>query len=143
MLTGHTTTKILLENGKVNGVATEHKGRSYEFHSRRETILCAGTFGIGSARIQAPIALRAAGVRAVLAPAFAPIFFENCLNGGYLLPLRAPVTLPETGTEIRVRIEGGALDIEYDGYRATVSCSLPGWALAGRRSSVPPSRRSG
>ncbi|MER6928853.1 hypothetical protein [Kocuria palustris] len=39
-------------------------------------------FGIGSSREQAVSALHAAGVRAVLAPAFGRIFFRNCWNLG-------------------------------------------------------------
>lgn len=97
-------------------------------------LFCDGTFGIGSARIHAPIALRAAGVRAVVAPAFGAIFFENCLNGAHLLPLRAaPERLPPTGAAVTLRIEGGTLHIAWDGGEHRAPCTLPDWALAGRR----------
>lgn len=96
-------------------------------------IFCRGTFGLGSARIQAPIALAAAGVRAVVAPAFAPIFFENCLNGAFLLPLRAPVDrLPEPGEDTEVRIAGGRLRVQAGRLRLQAPCTLPAWALAGK-----------
>jgi len=96
-------------------------------------IFCRGTFGVGSARIQAPIALAAAGVRAVVARAFAPIFFENCLNGALLLPLRAPVTaMPGRGETAEVRIAGGGLRVGAGNLRLEAPCTLPSWALAGK-----------
>ena len=39
-------------------------------------------FGCGSSREQAAIALREAGVAAVIAPSFARIFFRNAINVG-------------------------------------------------------------
>lgn len=47
------------------------------------SVLVAGSlFGIGSSREQAVAALRAAGVAAVIAPAFGRIFFRNAWNLG-------------------------------------------------------------
>lgn len=47
------------------------------------TILVAGKcFGCGSSREQAPLALKAAGVRAVLAESFGRIFYRNAVNLG-------------------------------------------------------------
>ncbi len=46
-------------------------------------ILVAGNnFGCGSSREQAPLALKAAGVSAVIARSFARIFFRNAINVG-------------------------------------------------------------
>lgn len=96
-------------------------------------IVCAGTFGIGSARIHAPMALAGAGVKAVLARAFAPIFYENCLNGAFLLPLAAPLEeLPRTGDEVSVVVAGGELVYAWHGRQRRCPCPLPGWALEGR-----------
>ncbi len=41
-----------------------------------------GGFGMGSSREQAAIALKAAGVKAVLAESFARIFYRNAINNG-------------------------------------------------------------
>ena len=50
-------------------------------------ILAGSNFGCGSSREHAPIALSHCGIGAVLAPSFARIFYRNCVDGGYLLPL--------------------------------------------------------
>jgi 3-isopropylmalate/(R)-2-methylmalate dehydratase small subunit len=48
-------------------------------------ILIGGSnFGCGSSREHAVWALAEYGFRAILAPSFAPIFFDNCLNNGVL-----------------------------------------------------------
>ena len=55
------------------------------------SILVAGdNFGCGSSREHAPWALLDFGVRCVIAPSFADIFYNNCFENGLL-----PVALPE------------------------------------------------
>ena len=49
-------------------------------------IVAGKNFGCGSSREHAPIALKEAGVQAVIAEFFARIFYRNCVNGGYLIP---------------------------------------------------------
>lgn len=49
-------------------------------------LLCRENFGCGSSREHAPWALDDYGFRAVIAPSFADIFFNNCLKNG-LLPI--------------------------------------------------------
>ncbi len=57
----------------------------------RATVLVAGqNFGCGSSREHAPWALLDYGFRAVIAPSFADIFFNNCFKNGIL-----PVVLPD------------------------------------------------
>ncbi len=54
-------------------------------------ILVAGrNFGCGSSREHAPWALEDFGIRCVIAPSFADIFYNNCFQNGLL-----PVVLPE------------------------------------------------
>lgn len=45
-------------------------------------IVAGKNFGCGSSREQAPIALKEAGVAAVIAPSFARIFYRNAINIG-------------------------------------------------------------
>jgi 3-isopropylmalate/(R)-2-methylmalate dehydratase small subunit len=50
-------------------------------------LVCGSNFGCGSSREHAPIALSHTGIRAILAPSFARIFYRNAVDGGYLLPI--------------------------------------------------------
>ncbi|ACJ01303.1 3-isopropylmalate dehydratase small subunit [Rhodospirillum centenum] len=62
---------------------------------RNATILIAGdNFGCGSSREHAPWALLDYGIRCVIAPSFADIFFNNCFKNGIL-----PIALPEPVVE--------------------------------------------
>ena len=54
-------------------------------------LLTRKNFGCGSSREHAPWALDQYGFRAVIAPSFADIFFNNCFKNGLL-----PIVLPET-----------------------------------------------
>jgi 3-isopropylmalate/(R)-2-methylmalate dehydratase small subunit len=50
-------------------------------------LLCRKNFGCGSSREHAPWALEDFGFRAIIAPSFADIFYNNCFKNG-LLPIR-------------------------------------------------------
>jgi len=57
---------------------------------RNAKILIAGdNFGCGSSREHAPWALLDFGIRCVVAPSFADIFYNNCFKNG-ILPIRLP-----------------------------------------------------
>ncbi len=53
-------------------------------------LLCRQNFGCGSSREHAPWALDQFGFRALIAPSYADIFFNNCFKNGLL-----PIVLPE------------------------------------------------
>ena len=55
-----------------------------------EVLLARNNFGCGSSREHAPWALLDYGIRCVIAPSFADIFYNNCFKNGIL-----PLTLPE------------------------------------------------
>ncbi|MBI3874105.1 MAG: hypothetical protein HY307_03790 [Arcobacter sp.] len=56
---------------------------SFASKVRAGDIIVAGeNFGCGSSREHAPIALKAAGVAAIIAPSFARIFYRNAFNMG-------------------------------------------------------------
>ena len=58
---------------------------------RKASILVAGeNFGCGSSREHAPWALLDFGIRCVIAPSFADIFYNNCFKNGIL-----PIVLPK------------------------------------------------
>jgi 3-isopropylmalate/(R)-2-methylmalate dehydratase small subunit len=76
-------------------------------------ILVAGkNFGCGSSREHAPIALGAAGAKAVIAETFARIFFRNCVATGELYPVETPARLVDdfrTGDEAVLDLEANTL----------------------------------
>ncbi len=54
-------------------------------------LIARSNFGCGSSREHAPWALQQYGFRALIAPSFADIFFNNCFKNGVL-----PIVLPES-----------------------------------------------
>jgi 3-isopropylmalate/(R)-2-methylmalate dehydratase small subunit len=109
---------------------------------RKAQILVAGdNFGCGSSREHAPWALLDFGIRCVIAPSFADIFYNNCFKNG-ILPIRLPQSEvdkllddAERGSNARVSIDlekqeirgpdGGMIKFEVDAFRK--QCLLNGW----------------
>ncbi len=109
---------------------------------RNTKILIAGAnFGCGSSREHAPWALLDFGIRCVIAPSFADIFFNNCFKNGIL-----PITLPQEQIDkllddasrgansiVAVDLEkqeitgpdGGMIKFDVDPFRR--QCLLNGW----------------
>jgi 3-isopropylmalate/(R)-2-methylmalate dehydratase small subunit len=58
-------------------------------------LLARKNFGCGSSREHAPWALQQYGFRAIVAPSFADIFFNNCYKSGLL-----PIVLPESAIDL-------------------------------------------
>ncbi len=76
-------------------------------------ILVAGeNFGCGSSREHAPWALLDFGIRCVIAPSFADIFFNNCFKNGVL-----PIPLPQEDVD-------KLMDDAQKGANATVTIDL-------------------
>jgi 3-isopropylmalate/(R)-2-methylmalate dehydratase small subunit len=59
-------------------------------YDKAEVLLADRNFGCGSSRERAPWALREYGFRAIVAPSFGGIFFNNCYRNG-ILPVELPV----------------------------------------------------
>ena len=78
------------------------------------TILITGkNFGCGSSREHAPWALADYGFKAILAPSFADIFYNNCFKNGML-----PVTLPEDTIAMlleRAKTPGYRMTVDLEG----------------------------
>jgi len=95
-----------LPQGDINFV------RENEFRSDYSIIIGGKNFGCGSSREHAPIALAAAGIKAVVAEFYARIFYRNSVNGGYLIPVETPARLVDqicTGDELAIDIAAGTL----------------------------------
>ncbi|MBM3861950.1 MAG: 3-isopropylmalate dehydratase [Verrucomicrobia bacterium] len=82
-------------------------------------IVVAGrNFGCGSSREHAPIALGAAGCKAVVAEGFARIFFRNCVATGELFPVETTVRLCDTlrtGDEVELDFDANTLRVVSTG----------------------------
>jgi len=109
---------------------------------RNAQILVTGeNFGCGSSREHAPWALLDFGIRCVIAPSFADIFYNNCFKNGIL-----PIALPqedvdklmddaERGANAVITIDleaqeikgpdGGTIKFEVDAFKK--QCLLNGW----------------
>jgi 3-isopropylmalate/(R)-2-methylmalate dehydratase small subunit len=59
-------------------------------YDKAEVLLADRNFGCGSSRERAPKALREFGFRAVIAPSFGGIFFNNCFRNG-IVPVELPI----------------------------------------------------
>ena len=103
----------------------KHVMEGYDLHYKDkiqegDVIVAGANFGCGSSREHAPIALKAAGIKAVVAKSFARIFYRNATNIG--LPLvEAPNGPDEIQEEdiLKIDLEQGTLknttqDKDYD-----------------------------
>ncbi|MEO0622013.1 MAG: 3-isopropylmalate dehydratase small subunit [Pseudomonadota bacterium] len=82
----------LFDEMRFNDDGSENSGFVLNKAAYRESkILVAGdNFGCGSSREHAPWALLDFGIRCVIAPSFADIFYNNCFKNGIL-----PIALPQ------------------------------------------------
>ena len=80
-------------------------------------IMVAGAnFGCGSSREHAPLAIKACGVKCVIAASFARIFYRNAINIGFPIlecPEAAAAILP--GDAVRVDFKTGVITDETQG----------------------------
>jgi 3-isopropylmalate/(R)-2-methylmalate dehydratase small subunit len=87
---------------------------------RKAEILVAGeNFGCGSSREHAPWALLDFGIRCVIAPSFADIFFNNCFKNGIL-----PIVLPQEQVDL-------LMDDASRGANAVVTVDLENQTISG------------
>lgn len=77
---------------------------------RDAKILVTGAnFGCGSSREHAPWALADFGIRAIIAPSFADIFFNNCFKNGIL-----PIVLPQADVDALMNANDRTVTIDLD-----------------------------
>ena len=81
-------------------------------YDRAQVLLADRNFGCGSSRERAPKALREFGFRAVIAPSFGGIFFNNCWRNG-IVPVELPI---EQVREIAAEVQAadGAAPVTVD-----------------------------
>jgi 3-isopropylmalate/(R)-2-methylmalate dehydratase small subunit len=87
---------------------------------RSAEILVAGdNFGCGSSREHAPWALLDFGIRCIIAPSFADIFYNNCFKNGIL-----PIVLPQEDVD-------RLMDDAKRGANAVLAIDLPNQKITG------------
>lgn len=74
-----------------------------------DIIVAGKNFGCGSSREHAPVAIKAAGVSAVLAKSFARIFFRNAINIGLPLFVCEEIDRIDDGDLIEIDFETGRI----------------------------------
>jgi 3-isopropylmalate/(R)-2-methylmalate dehydratase small subunit len=77
---------------------------------RGDIIVAENNFGCGSSREHAPLAIKAAGVSAVIAKSFARIFFRNAINIGLpILESSEAVEKIQSGDVVELNLEAGRI----------------------------------
>jgi 3-isopropylmalate/(R)-2-methylmalate dehydratase small subunit len=80
-----------------------------------DIIVAGENFGCGSSREHAPIALKAAGVAAVIAPSFARIFYRNAFNMGLPIFELSESSEIKAGDLVQVDLDNGTVkNIDQD-----------------------------
>ena len=81
-----------------------------------DIVVAGANFGCGSSREHAPLAIKACGVKCVIAASFARIFYRNAINIGFPIlecPEAAAAILP--GDAVRVDFKTGVITDETQG----------------------------
>lgn len=91
--------------------AMEDIDRDFAATVKKGDIIVAGkNFGSGSSREHAPLVLKTCGIKAVIAPTFARIFYRNAFNIGLpILESEEAARCIETGDEIAVDFKSGCI----------------------------------
>ena len=81
-----------------------------------EILVSGNNFGCGSSREHAPWALLDFGIRCVIAPSFADIFYNNCFKNGIL-----PVALPQAQVDQLMQVAEAQQTITVDLEKQTIT----------------------
>jgi 3-isopropylmalate/(R)-2-methylmalate dehydratase small subunit len=100
---------VLIDPNELAKHAMEGLDPAFPEKAAQGVIVVGGkNFGCGSSREQAPIALKYAGVRCILAESFARIFFRNAINIGLpVIECEGISTAVDNGDEVAVDFEAG------------------------------------
>lgn len=86
-----------------------------EPYTHAQIIVSGANFGCGSSREHAPWALLDFGIRCVIAPSYADIFFNNCFKNGIL-----PIVLPKEQVELLMQAAQAGTKVSVDIDKQTV-----------------------
>ena len=93
----------------VNGNKIEDFVLHREPYTKANILVAGDNFGCGSSREHAPWALLDFGIRCVIAPSFADIFYNNCFKNGIL-----PIALPQAQVDALMKVAEEGLDVTID-----------------------------
>ena len=121
---------ILVDPYELAKHALEGLDPAFPEKAKKGVIIVGGkNFGCGSSREQAPLALKYAGVKCVLAESFARIFFRNAINIGLpVVECKGISDAVETGDELAVDFEAGKVENVSNGKKFQVE-KLPPFIL--------------
>lgn len=74
-----------------------------------DIIVAGNNFGCGSSREHSPVAIKAAGISAVIAKSFARIFFRNSINIGLPLFISEDAEKIDDGDEVEIDFDTGEI----------------------------------
>ncbi len=96
---------------QVNGQKNEEFVLHKPPYDKAEILIAGQNFGCGSSREHAPWALLDFGIRCVIAPSFADIFYNNCFKNGIL-----PIALPkeQVATLMETAAHGGTISVDLE-----------------------------
>ena len=81
-----------------------------------DIVVAGPNFGCGSSREHAPLALKSCGVKCVIAPSFARIFYRNSINIGLpILECPAASAAIQNGDKVKVDFDTGVITDETTG----------------------------
>jgi 3-isopropylmalate/(R)-2-methylmalate dehydratase small subunit len=102
---------VLIDPNELAKHAMEGLDPAFPEKAKNGIIVVGGkNFGCGSSREQAPLALKYAGVKCVLADSFARIFFRNAINIGLpVIEHKGISAAVETGDKLAVDFETGTV----------------------------------
>lgn len=88
-----------------------------------DIVVAGGNFGCGSSREHAPLALKACGVKCVIAASFARIFYRNAINIGFpILESPEAAAAIQPGDQVSVDFKNGVI---YDKTRGKTFHAAP------------------
>ncbi|HET8726553.1 MAG TPA: 3-isopropylmalate dehydratase small subunit [Alphaproteobacteria bacterium] len=114
-----------LKEGLFYELRTDNAGNKVDFvldrpaYQKAQILVAGENFGCGSSREHAPWALLDFGIRCVIAPSFADIFYNNCFKNGIL-----PIVLPKEQVAL-------LLDDAERGSNAVVTVDLENQEITG------------
>ena len=101
---------VTLDKSRLGEIAFIEYRPEFAKEVKQGDIVVAGrNFGCGSSREHSPVALKAAGVGAVVAKSFARIFFRNSINIGLPILICADTDMIDDGDELELDIRTGLI----------------------------------